>query len=119
MKNRKKLHLVIFTFCFPLLFIACKSGNPVSGEWTGNGISFTVADNRKSINVLTVMIPLGNERYYAQEFYELEIKESKFIYSFDGNAYLGIPQIELEGEFVSNNLAKGVFNDYDWTATPK
>ena len=119
MKTHKNIYKGIVTICLVWLLLGCNSGSPKSGEWSGNGITFTVADNKATISELEVMIPLGNEQYYSQIFNNLEISNNKFNYSNNGNSAQGIPEIELNGEFVANNLAKGVFNDFDWTATPR
>lgn len=119
MKTHKNISKGIMVISLACVLLGCNSGGPETGEWSGNGISFTVTDNKGTINELKVIIPLGNEQYYSQVFNNLEIKDNKFSYSFGGNSAQGIPEIELNGEFIANNLAKDIFNDYDWTATPK
>ena len=117
MKTNKIIYKGIATICLVWMALGCGGGKPKSGEWFGNNISFIVNDSKNSITELEVMIPLGNDQYYSQVFTNLEINNNKFSYSFEGNSTEGIPEIDLDGEFVANNLAKGMFNTWfnvDW-----
>ena len=113
MKNILYLFLLIF------ITTACEREiKPKSGEWKGEGISFTVDDKSETILKLEVLIPYGDE-FVVQWYENLKIEDKKFSSFQDGNSYLGIPKMDLKGEFVSNELARGSINDIDWEAKPE
>lgn len=98
--------------------VACNfQSKPNAGGWEGEGISFTICETRDTIVELNVVIPYEGE-YLAQMYYSLDITDGKFSSYRDGNTFIGIPDANLEGEFVSSKLAKGTFNGVAWTALP-
>ena len=114
MKNILYLFLLIF------ITTACEREiKPKSGEWKGESISFTVDDKSETILKLEVLIPHGDE-FLAQWYENLKINEDNKFSSFqDGNSYLGMPERDLKGEFISSKLAEGTFNDIEWEAIPE
>ena len=108
---------ILYLFLVIIIISSCESGkNPKSGEWKGEGISFTVEDNSETIIKLEVVIPHGDE-FLAQWYENLKIDEDNKFYSFqDGNSYLGIPKRDLKGEFISSKFAEGTFNGIEWEA---
>ena len=109
------MKIILYVFVIVIITSSCESKDPKSGEWKGEGISFTVAENSETIVKLEVVIPHADE-FLVQWYEDLEIEESKFSSFQDGNSYLGIPKRDLKGEFISSTLAKGTFNDIDWEA---
>jgi hypothetical protein len=114
---RRKLILLIASVII-LIQVACSiQSKPLAGNWKGENISFTLNETSDTIIELNIVIPYEGE-YLAQMYQALNIKEGKFSSYRDGNSYLGIPEANLEGEFLSDRLAKGTFNGIGWTATP-
>jgi hypothetical protein len=108
------LTCILYIFCS----VSCiNTSKPHSGEWQGEGISFTVCETGDTITQLNVVIPHGDE-YLAQMYYSLSIKQGSFESHRDGIPYLGIPEANLEGKFVSRKMAKGTFNGIEWAAVP-
>jgi hypothetical protein len=115
---KRKTRILLASVIIPLSMIACNlQPMPIAGEWEGEGITFTICATQDTITQLNVVIPYEGE-YLAQMYYSLDISERKFSSFRDGNSYLGIPEANLEGEFLSNKLAKGTFNGISWTAIP-
>lgn len=102
-----------------VLSFSCQTDKtPESGVWKGEGILFTVDDKGETIIELEVLIP-HNDEFLAQWYEDLEIIDNTFSSFQEGNSYLGIPERNLEGEFISSKLAKGTFNDVKWEAKPE
>ncbi len=116
---QKKQLLIPLLFSLLCLITSCNLGSkPISGEWEGKGITFTVCETSDTITRLDVVIPYDGE-YLAQMYYNLNITDKKFSSLRSGNSFLGIPEANLEGEFISKKLARGTFNGVSWTAIPK
>ena len=110
---------ILYLFLVIIITTACEREiKPKSGEWKGEGISFTLDDKSETILKLEVLFPYGDE-FVVQWYENLKIEDKKFSSFQDGNSYLGIPKMDLKGEFVSNELAKGSINDIDWEAKPE
>ncbi len=101
---------ILYLFLVFVITSSCQSSKkPKSGEWKGEGISFTVDENNETITKLEVLIPYGDE-FVVQWYENLKIEDKKFSSFQDGNSYLGIPKRDLKGEFISSKLAEGTFN---------
>lgn len=110
---------ILYLFIVIIIIPACEREiKPISGEWKGEGISFTVDENSETITKLEAVIPHGDE-FVVQWYENLKIEDKTFSSFQDGNSYLGIPKMDLKGEFVSNTFAKGSINDIDWEAMPE
>ncbi len=115
---KKQLIYLCLALAVTVCIASCnKQSGPLAGEWQGEGISFTVCETRDTITELNVVVPFGEE-FFAQMYYSLEIKKSNFASYRDGVPYLGIPEANLEGNFISRKLAKGTFNGIEWNAKP-
>ncbi len=113
-----KLNLSALLLLVVLLITSCnKQLKPIPGNWEGQGITFTVCATSDTITQLNIVIPYGGE-YLAQMYYDLNITDHKFSSERSGNSFLGIPEANLQGEFISRKLAKGTFNGVEWTAMP-
>lgn len=108
---------ILYLFLVIIFVSSCETGKkPKPGEWKGEGISFTVDDNNETITKLEVVIPYGDE-FVVQWYENLKIDEDFKFSSFqDGNSYLGIPERDLKGEFISSKLAEGTLNGIEWEA---
>lgn len=114
-KNLLYSSVILALLCF---LVSCNNlKKPVSGEWKGEGISFIICETGDTITELNVVIPYGDE-YLAQLYYSLDIVNGSFSSYRDGNSFLGIPEANLEGYFISKKLAKGTFNGIEWKAEP-
>jgi len=105
-------YLILILF----LFSSCNS-KIESGEWEGEGINFTVSEDGQKITELEILIPYGDE-FLAQWYEDLEIKNNTFSSFQDGNSFLGIPERDLKGKFLTNKSAEGTLNDIKWRAEP-
>jgi hypothetical protein len=115
---RRESKLLLTAMIVLQLTLACDiRSKPSAGAWEGEGISFTICGTQDTITQLNVVIPYDGE-YLAQMYYSLDIVDGKFSSLRDGNSYLGIPEANLTGEFISMKLAKGTFNGVNWIAVP-
>lgn len=113
-----KLKIFIFMIILStLIYLSCGKSSK-SGEWSGEGISFTVNKTGDSIIKLEVVIPNGKESL-VQWYSDLAIENNKFESYQSGNSFIGLPERDLKGEFLSNTLAKGSMNGIAWEAKPK
>jgi hypothetical protein len=92
-----------------------KEVEAIPGNREGQGITFTVCatcDTNNPAQYVSV------RRRILPMYYDLNITDHKFSSERSGNSFLGIPEANLQGEFISRKLAKGTFNGVEWTAMP-
>ncbi len=88
---------------------------PRPGEWSGQGISFTVAGDGGSITYMEVRTAYGVQWLHES----VPIENNKFEFYRSGNSYLGIPSFKIEGTFNSRDSVSGMVDEQiEWSASP-